>query len=409
MAYIKSKFDAIQIKEIDCARGKRYFDPVRKIFTPITPEEIVRQRMIVYLQNELGVPLSAMQTEEHLAHHGVKDSKGRMDITVGYRETNEKERIITVVECKESNIPVEDVQQVIDQALGYVKRVGAKYFVLVNGIVMVFYYMEDSEHYRKIEGLLTYNDMLREVHTYAKDPMPFKRHAYWKYQALWVFKMFHVDWYEFTIGQDTPPAIIPCIINFHDCLMDSSVQLPRINSKRFKLVEDLGVQFRKYKNASGSDFGTGNYRVLLVSDKEKDYKFLVGFSLMATGHFNNDPKYGNSDGKSVLMVIYNDGNSDTTIAQINLNKCLSVNGKAKTASLFHNGGMGSRKTGISKSGLLAHIAKESPEMVQNNNVVIGNIDYSHYLTMMNDDVINLVSRLVSYAVYRDEYIYGNEK
>ena len=292
MAYIKKQFDAIKIKEIDCARGKRYFDPVRKIFTPITPEEIVRQRMIVYLQNELGVPLSAMHTEEYLAHHGVKDSKGRMDITVGYRETNEKERIITVVECKESNIPVEDVQQVIDQALGYVKRVGAKYFVLVNGIVMVFYYMEDSEHYRKIEGMPTYNDMLREVHTYAKDPMPFKRHAYWKYQALWVFKLFHVDWYEFTIGQDTPQAIIPCIINFHDCLMDSSVQLPRINSKRFKLVEDLGVQFRKYKNASGSDFGTGNYRVLLVSDKEKDYKFLVGFSLMATGHFNNDPKYG---------------------------------------------------------------------------------------------------------------------
>lgn len=48
----------------------------------MTPEELVRQKMIVYLQEKLGVNSDKMFVEDHLIHYGVEDINGRIDISL---------------------------------------------------------------------------------------------------------------------------------------------------------------------------------------------------------------------------------------------------------------------------------------------------------------------------------------
>lgn len=62
--------------------GKECFlDSIRERLIFITPEEIVRQKMISFLINEMDVPRNMIAVEEHLSHYGV-DSKKRADIVI---------------------------------------------------------------------------------------------------------------------------------------------------------------------------------------------------------------------------------------------------------------------------------------------------------------------------------------
>ena len=52
--------------------GKReIFDPVRRRFVPLTPEEAVRQSYLRYLVDELGFPLIAITVEKKVVYNGI--------------------------------------------------------------------------------------------------------------------------------------------------------------------------------------------------------------------------------------------------------------------------------------------------------------------------------------------------
>jgi hypothetical protein len=85
------------------------------------------------------------------------------------------------------------------------------------------------------------------------------------------------------------------------------MQLP---SQKYEVISDLGIQYRKYGDASGGGFGSEYYRVLRVKDKEINKEFIIGFAITTTGKMIKDAKYGTSDGKSVLIIIKNDGEYD---------------------------------------------------------------------------------------------------
>ena len=70
---ISEIFDNIKINRYICKAGERYFDPIRNIFVCITPEETVRQKMIVYLEKQLGIEKDRIFVEDHLAHYGINN------------------------------------------------------------------------------------------------------------------------------------------------------------------------------------------------------------------------------------------------------------------------------------------------------------------------------------------------
>lgn len=104
--------------------GKEYiFDIVRRKYVLLTPEEWVRQQMIVYMKNILQYPTGVVAVEKAIDIKGVKK---RFDILVF-----KNARAWLVVECKNENTKVDDVA--IQQILSYQTVLQARYICVSNG------------------------------------------------------------------------------------------------------------------------------------------------------------------------------------------------------------------------------------------------------------------------------------
>lgn len=397
MESIKTDFDKISIKKFHCMEGTRYFDPIRNVFVNITPEETVRQKMILYMQNKMMIPHENIGVEEHITHFGVRDYNGRMDVVVKYLDSSE-EKVLCVIECKGERIFIQSTQAK-EQARKYAEMVNAKFFGLVNGIDIYFFHKNYDGIYCEIEGIPTFEEMKKDVYIEMSECPVFQRLNYNEYFDLNFLES--QDWFSYKIGDDTDGDLIPCIIALDDCLLDFSQQLTKIESSRFEIIEDLGIQFRQYGDASDSDFGSGEYRVFMMNDKLLHQQFLVGFTISATGKTFNDPKYGNSSGKSVLVLMYNNGSVDETPAQINLNQFLKVDNEKKIMKIIHNGA--THRKGAKKQDLLEYVKQFNENLVKNNQIEFGSVDFSKPLYFKNEDVKYLFTNLIEYCVYREEY------
>ncbi len=302
-----------------------------------------------------------------------------------------------MIECKEERVTV-SAQQVIEQAAGYAYCVGARYIIVTNGVEMYYYhYNEKYDTYEDIDGLLSYQDMINDNFTVTKNNHIFTRVAYEDYYDIG--KLKQTDWAYEKIGEDTKDELIPTIINLDDCLLDTSCRLERLPSKTFEVIADLGIQFRSYGDASGGGFGSGFYRVIHLKNKELNKDLMVGFTIITTGKMINEQKYGTSDGKSVFIIMKNDGDRDEMSVQINMNKCVTVK---ETKSTFTHNALITTK-GKTKQGLLEYIHLEKKELVEGKHIMLGTLDCSKSLFMNSEDVSKFLSNAIEYAVYRDEY------
>lgn len=394
---VEKIYDKIELQTCDCKSGQRYFDSFRNMFVHMTPEEKVRQKTCLIMSGKLGTPRESIRIEDHLVHYGVKDKNGRIDISITFFDAEGNERPLAVIECKEERIPV-IAQQVKEQAAEYASCIGAAYFIVTNGIEMYYYhYNEKEDIYEAIDGLLTYQDMLNNNYSVVEEGSIFTRLAYEEYYDIEKLKQY--EWSYQKIGEDTKDKLIPTIINLDDCLLDTSHRLEQLPSKKYEVIADLGEQYRKYDDASGGGFGSGVYRVIRLRDREINKEFLVGFTIITTGKMICDPKYGISDGKSVLIIMKNDGDRDEMSVQINMNKCLIV--KEKKSTMTHNALI--TKKGKSKKGLLEYIQSRNKELVEGNDIILGTLDCSKSLYMNSEDVSKFLGNAIEYAVYRDEY------
>ncbi len=104
---------------------KEVFDPVRKKYVALTPEEYVRQQMILYLTNEKGYPLGLLKVETVLNLNGMTK---RTDIMVYSRLGNP----VMIVECKAESVQL--TQSTFDQLARYNLKYNVPYLAATNGI-----------------------------------------------------------------------------------------------------------------------------------------------------------------------------------------------------------------------------------------------------------------------------------
>ncbi len=101
------------------------FDPVRKKFVILTPEEWVRQHTLQFLIQEKGYSVSLINVEKQLLLHGTKK---RYDIVVFKPDGS----IFLIVECKAHTIEI--TQDTFDQIARYNLVTQAEYVMVTNGI-----------------------------------------------------------------------------------------------------------------------------------------------------------------------------------------------------------------------------------------------------------------------------------
>lgn len=120
----------------------KVFDPIRKIYCTLTPEEEVRQKTLYYLVEIKKYPAGLIAVEYSIK---VNNLPKRCDIVV-FNKSGLPEMI---VECKAETVPI--TQKVLDQAIRYYSGLNVNYLLLTNGKTM-FCYRIDIEN-KKIEAM----------------------------------------------------------------------------------------------------------------------------------------------------------------------------------------------------------------------------------------------------------------
>ena len=123
------------------AAGKEYiFCVIRKKWMVLTPEEWVRQNLLLFFIEVMQYPASLMAVEKQLL---LGDIKKRFDIVLYKNEIP-----FMLIECKEMNVPI--TQKTLDQVLRYNINLQAAYFIITNGT--------DCYGFKKEEGQMIWVD-----------------------------------------------------------------------------------------------------------------------------------------------------------------------------------------------------------------------------------------------------------
>ena len=117
---------AIEAKIIKDEGRQKIFDPIRKKYIVLTPEEWVRQHFIQFISSSLSYPKSLIKVESGLQVNALNK---RSDILVFDR--NGKPWML--IECKAPHLKLN--QNAFNQAAVYNMTVGAKYLAVTNGMM----------------------------------------------------------------------------------------------------------------------------------------------------------------------------------------------------------------------------------------------------------------------------------
>ena len=240
--------------------GKDYFlDTIRQRLVQVTPEEIVRQKIVSYLIHDLNVPENMIIVEAPLAHYDI-DSKRRADIVVhGWSEERQCNLPLLVIECKADGVYLGD--EVANQAFDYADLLGCDYVAMTDGYnVYCYRYNEKTNAYDNIRILPKYNDLLADKYEKSViEPIPPRI----KFEDL---KEYVEEGYPLGIGNSTMLSKAVPATNLSDCLLDIRHKMPVGKYGIFKLIEDYGVRLLTYGNAAGG-VQAGPFRSFLI---EKD-------------------------------------------------------------------------------------------------------------------------------------------
>lgn len=112
------------------------FDPLRKEYVALTPEEQVRQKTLHYLVETRKVAAGLIAVEYSIK---VNNLPKRADIVI-FNNLGEPQMI---VECKAETVPI--TEKVLDQAIRYYSGLKVKYLTLTNGKSMFCYKIENGK------------------------------------------------------------------------------------------------------------------------------------------------------------------------------------------------------------------------------------------------------------------------
>lgn len=361
-------------------------DRVKHILRPATPEEIVRQRIIEYLNKELQIPYEAIETEIPLSYF-VKGAKGRMDIVV-YGMIEDEKYPIMVVECKAPSILLTD--EVYKQAKNYSEIVDIPVIMITNGTDLDFLLWNyENNAYETLTELPTYDVLLTP---YQLKTTAIPEYHYHRYEYAELFKEKTIQKEKelgYFIGSDCRQNYVPYILNLAECFLDDTYLIDSLSLNKYKFVKDGGIRFTSFGNVSGGSY-PGLYRYILVKDNTGDVQ-IISFGISSC-----------LNGRSLLIVAIDDFEKHHNSLQLSLEHYSNIQGNFM--SIFHDGTMTAGKHGsVKKQTVIDYMRLHSKlNITETGFIQLGKINQSHLLHCNYEDVKNLISNLTEYALLRDE-------
>lgn len=135
----------------DIEGRREVLDPVRRRYVALTPEEWVRQTLIMHLHEALGYPLELMQVEGAITLNGLTK---RCDIVI----YNKQMHPVMIVETKKPEVAIN--QKVVDQASRYNLVLQVPYLLLTNGKqTLVLLVDNDAKQLKQIAKIPTWQEI----------------------------------------------------------------------------------------------------------------------------------------------------------------------------------------------------------------------------------------------------------
>lgn len=126
------------------------FDPLRRRYCALTPEEEVRQKVLYLLVEHLGVPQGLLAVEYSIKVNGLDK---RCDAVVFGRDGNP----LMIVECKAASVAIS--QKTLEQAVRYYSALHPKYLMLYNG-ENCYCFKSENGSLQAMDHLPSYQEML---------------------------------------------------------------------------------------------------------------------------------------------------------------------------------------------------------------------------------------------------------
>lgn len=377
MENIEKIFKSIRLQKYKPG-GTSFADPIRNIFVQCTPEEVVRQKTIHFLQSDLGVPLERISVEESMAHVK-RGARGRADIVV-YRDDKKKDALL-VIECKAPEVDV-SCYIVREQSERYQKILGANYCMLINGRQIMMYKYNDGLAI-ELDGIPSYIELLNNKVEYTK-LLQVKPYSYLDIKSKNIQRAFVKEHY---IGDFTPNDIKSFVLNFLNLiLLKSFISIEDL--MRIGVSEDFGIKRTRFGNSAGYNYQELTRLFIAKDNKGKD--IICGLSMI--GDYNTQ-----------LNISITNKKKGHHSLQLNMDKFCEYDSATNMITVTHNGALSFGRGGsMSHKVVIDYIREKAPDLIQNDKVNLGTIDNSRLLEWGNTDVQNFIRNLLRYAILRDE-------
>ena len=325
--------------------------------------------------------------------HVKKGLRGRADIVV-YRDDKQEEALM-VIECKAPYIDV-DCNIVLDQAVRYRNILGAEYIMLVNGVNAIVYQFKNGK-LKEIDKVPSYQELLKSKVKVVKQSKD-KPYTFEDIKSKRLQNNFLNMGY---IGEDSPKENYEFYLNLLNLLLLKKISSSNILN-RIGVTEDCFRGFTFFGNRGGGTYQTWT-RLFIAQDHEgKDQ--VLGISICATAHTENDPHWGNRTGTTQLNVSITNKESRHHSLQLNLDRCCRYNPITNIVDITHNGSLTRGKGGAAKrADVIAYIKDRAPELVHGDEIYLGRLNNSRLLEWNDSNVQSFIRNLLRYAVLRDGF------
>lgn len=383
--YIKEKLYEMPLPEKYLRNGKEcFYDTYRKKLIPITPEEVVRQKIAYWCEKELGTPSEMISLEQHLSHYQI-NSKDRADIII-HEETQEGFLVpLAIIECKAESVFLSE--KAIQQCVKYADALNVNFAFITNGIEIIAYkYCEKNKKYDLLTEPPKYMQMITGDIKIVEDAVCVERPSY---SSLFTEKTQQQYIDDLIIGEKTNLNYRAYAINLLEALLDGERTINRYLDCSFEIIKDLGVRLLSYGNAAGYDY-FAPYRSFLIKDPKGNNQIVsIGFNA-----------YGN--GKTILCVAIDDFKKSHHALQLLFDKYMILN--KGTMSFVHNGQIAIGHSGSGKAAeLIKFINNKNYKLVSNDKIYLGKIDANKNIYLDSNDVSEFLFNIIEYALLRDEY------
>lgn len=370
------------------------FDIIRQILVVATPEEIIRQKIILYLINELNVPKDMIDVEVPMTNYKM-GAKGRADIIVS--GSNEKEIYpLVIIECKAPGVPISG--DVWDQIYKYDEIIEPVFLIVSNSIITegTFWHSETKE-YKVLKNLPNYMEMLGQYNlTYYDRIELWKRPNFNDLDKEETISAFYENGW---IGEDTDKELIPFVMNLCGFIQDASKKLYPIEFKDINII-DSGIRSFCFGNAGGGVWDSF-YRYFILEDEFNNNQ-IVSISLLGSMKTKNDPHWGTRKGITTLIVAIDDFDKRHNSLQLNVDKYVYSN--EEECIIWHDGTLTKGKKGaVKKSKVIEFIENKSPELVYESKIILGKFKKNVEISWEQTNTKEFIYNLIKYALLRDEY------